>query len=129
MWSRWILNGHCWAYIGISALAPRVRHRRVPLSERSTSLLASAQVLLELVVGSGCEPTFEIVGQQVDHPGTRFESEVSADPEGDSHLSEVVAAPQLAEEYVFPFLVEERPPGPVDVDREADGERRQAKAV
>ena len=62
--------------------------------------------------------------------------EVVADPDRHAHLAEVVTAAQESgelrlgrEDGVFPLAVEERRPGPVEMDRKADGERRETEAV
>src|ERR1700731_4455457 len=52
----------------------------------------------------------------------RRDSEVVADPDRELRLAERRAATLGREHHVFPCLVEQRAPRPVEVDREPEGE-------
>src|SRR5213075_15791 len=63
---------------------------------------------------------------------------VVADPDGEARLAELVGAAdalpgrrrrRAGEHNIFPVLVEERPPRPVEVQREPEQERLEADAV
>src|SRR6476660_5530092 len=63
------------------------------------------------------------------------ESEIVPDPDAELRLAQPLAASRplgdalVGEHVVLPVLVEERPPGPVEVDRESEREGFEAKAI
>src|SRR5207237_579991 len=58
-----------------------------------------------------------------------YVSEVVSNPNSEARLAEVGAAALRREQHVFPVLVEQRAPRPVEVDGEAERERLEADAV
>src|SRR5215218_4751385 len=67
----------------------------------------------------------------------RIQLEVVADPQRELHLTEPVArtsGPPVVNRlvgvgHIFPVLIEQRPPGPVEVDGKTEGKRFEPDAV
>src|SRR5438045_316304 len=59
----------------------------------------------------------------------RRASEVVADPDREARLAELVAAAGGREQEILPVAAEQRPPRPVEVNREAEREGFEAEAV
>src|SRR4051812_585477 len=132
---------------------PQERHRALIAPQLRDAARTPRQVLLQLLLQAWGQLAFQVVRKQPDdRPAAAphdpesllrpyaflrsFELEVVADPHRKLRLPEPVAAAGVAVEQclvriedVFVVLVEQRPPRPVEVDREAERERLEADAV